>query len=125
MRGWRNKNTLREIQLNIKRQLFENGRTIPISDVDRDRIMGGNEIMSIFYKIVDNDDSLKEKAKIVRSNGLFWTSTADVAVISIIYLHHHLCSSHEVFIRTDRPNSRIDWLIFGVYHQLQLDDTRS
>lgn len=90
LRGWRNKKTLKEINLNIKQQLFEIGRTLPTSDDDKNRIIDGKELMSIFYNIVDNDHSLTEKAKIVRSNGLFWTSTADVAVISMIFTYIYL-----------------------------------
>lgn len=37
----------------------------------------------IFYKIVDNDASLTAKSQLVYSNGIFWTSTADVFLISI------------------------------------------
>lgn len=45
-------------------------------------IKQGNKIINIFYKIIDSDDSLIEKAKRVRFNGLIWTSMMDVVIIS-------------------------------------------
>ncbi|MBL3657732.1 hypothetical protein [Fulvivirga sediminis] len=38
----------------------------------------------IFYNIVDNDASLTAKSQLVYSNGILWTSTADVFLLSII-----------------------------------------
>ncbi|KTT32590.1 hypothetical protein NS201_07415 [Pseudomonas oryzihabitans] len=46
--------------------------------------------MRIFYHLIDNDESLKEKAKLVRDNGLIWSSIADAiwlgALFSFLYL---------------------------------------
>ena len=44
-----------------------------------------NAYMTIFYKIVDGDASLKKKSENVMFNGIFWTSTADIALISIFF----------------------------------------
>ncbi len=41
-----------------------------------------NIIKNIFYFFVDNTESLKEKAKLVRLNGLIWTSFMDLSIIS-------------------------------------------
>lgn len=37
----------------------------------------------IFYKIIDNDQSLSAKSQLVYFNGLLWTSTADMFILSI------------------------------------------
>ncbi|PPC77912.1 hypothetical protein C4K68_07655 [Pokkaliibacter plantistimulans] len=42
-------------------------------------------IMSIYYDLIDHDDSLKEKSLIIKDNGLFWTSSADTALIGCFY----------------------------------------
>lgn len=42
----------------------------------------GSKLMNVFYHFIDSDDSLKEKAKRVRFNGLIWTSTIDLTIIS-------------------------------------------
>ena len=39
--------------------------------------------MNVFYKIIDNDESLREKSNNVRLNGLIWTSTMDIVIISV------------------------------------------
>lgn len=49
---------------------------IDSSSIDKDKLKG------IFYGFVDNDNSLKEKAKRIRLNGLIWTSCMDGTVIS-------------------------------------------
>lgn len=41
--------------------------------------------MTAFYNVIDNDESLKRKGENVRFNGIFWTSTADSALISILF----------------------------------------
>jgi hypothetical protein len=43
----------------------------------------GRKLMNIFYYFIDRDPSLKEKAKIVRLNGLFWTSAMDGTIIGL------------------------------------------
>jgi hypothetical protein len=40
---------------------------------------------NIFYKITDNDETLKRKVELVYFNGIFWTSSADLCLISLIY----------------------------------------
>jgi len=44
----------------------------------------GRRLMHIFYHFIDYDKSLSEKAKGVRFNGLIWTSTVDLTIISAI-----------------------------------------
>lgn len=42
----------------------------------------GSKLINIFFYFIDNDASLKEKAKIVNFNGLIWTSLMDLLIIS-------------------------------------------
>ncbi|GAI01812.1 unnamed protein product [marine sediment metagenome] len=42
----------------------------------------GSKLINIFFYLIDNDASLKEKAKIVNFNGLIWTSLMDLLIIS-------------------------------------------
>lgn len=45
-------------------------------------LRNSRKLIIIFYNLVDNDESLKEKAKSVRLNGLLWTSCFDIMIIS-------------------------------------------
>jgi GH18 family chitinase len=49
-------------------------------------IWDNESYMRVFYNIIDNDESLKQKANLVRFNGIFWTSSADIFIISLIYM---------------------------------------
>lgn len=74
---------LKKVQNNIKNKLLnpfkENLTSDQIKELKKDR-----KLMHIFYNFVDSDTSLTEKAKRVRFNGLIWTSTIDLAIISIL-----------------------------------------
>ncbi len=45
----------------------------------------GKTANSIFYNIVDNDSSLSEKVKIIRFNGVIWTSFIDASTICFLF----------------------------------------
>ena len=47
-----------------------------------DYLRDGQRLLIIFWHFIDNDNSLVEKAKIVRFNGLIWTSTVDLTIIA-------------------------------------------
>ncbi len=47
--------------------------------------MEGRELMDAFYSLVDSNNTLKERAKLVRNNGLVWSSAADATVIGTIF----------------------------------------
>jgi len=72
----------KKIDLNIKNHIIKL-YTKPISDKDKQFLFQKNRLKDIFYNIVDNDESLKNKAKNVYFNGLIWTSTADLMIISL------------------------------------------
>jgi len=75
-----------QIQDNIKIKITK----VCNDDPDVQRVKGvlikDRTLMHIFYYFVDNDESLKEKAKSVRLNGLFLSSLADLAVISLVMI---------------------------------------
>ena len=41
--------------------------------------------MTVFYRIIDNDESLKKKANNVYFNGIFWTSSADFFLFGLVF----------------------------------------
>lgn len=43
------------------------------------------KIMREFYKIIDNEESLKKKQLNIYFNGIFWSSSADLFLISLVY----------------------------------------
>ncbi|MBH3329648.1 hypothetical protein I5L56_08435 [Pseudomonas oryzihabitans] len=51
------------------------------------------KMMIIFYHLIDNDESLKEKGKLVRDNGLLWSSTADAIWLGLIFSYLYLILS--------------------------------
>jgi len=72
----------KKIDLNIKNHIISlyTGRLL---DDDKQYLYQKNRLKDIFYNIVDNDESLKNKSKNVYFNGLIWTSTADLFIISL------------------------------------------
>lgn len=55
-----------------------------ISAEERKTLKYKDAYMTTFYKVIDNDESLKRKGENVKFNGIFWTSTADISLIFII-----------------------------------------
>lgn len=72
-----------QIQDNIKNTLIK-PFTQQLQDSQENYLKEGRKLMHIFYNFIDNDKSLSEKAKSVRLNGLIWTSTMDLTIISAI-----------------------------------------
>lgn len=68
-----------------------------------------DKFMHVFYKIVDNDESLKRKAAIVYFNGIFWTSTADSFIISSFFFFFYKSDAFSV------PQSFQISRLFGVF----------
>lgn len=78
------RDSLRRIRNNIRDQLlapFEDDDTIAPAAA---RLRKGRTLLHIFYHFVDNDESLKQKAKRVYFNGLIWSTTADVMAVSTV-----------------------------------------
>jgi len=72
---------LNRVQINIKNTLLSAYKQ-PLSKQQQAYLVDGRKLMIIFYNFIDNDNSLKEKAKRVRFNGLKWTSMIDLVIIS-------------------------------------------
>lgn len=91
-RAWSNSKFHYDVNDNIVKRL-----TAPfVSDNEKLANLGWQDIRNTFYRIVDNDETLKMKSKLVMFNGYIWTSVADlraVAVLGIlIFVLSALCS---------------------------------
>ena len=80
------KDAQRKIQTNIKDQLLSACRDDQIIASSSDSLREGNLLIDIFYNLVDNDESLRERAKRVRLNGVLWSSAADLKAISAFFI---------------------------------------
>lgn len=85
-----NRKSHNRITANIKQRLLAMGRTTPTTDEKRQALMAGSALMDTFYSLVDSKDSLKEKGKLVRENGLAWSSIADVTVLGVLFACFYL-----------------------------------
>lgn len=85
IRSLRNDSTHKRINENIKSRLLAEGLTEERTDEEKESVKNSKLLMHVFYHLIDNDESLKEKAKLVRDNGLIWTSTADVAILGCFF----------------------------------------
>jgi hypothetical protein len=56
-----------------------------ITSSQKDYLKKDKRYMHVFYKLVDNDESLKKKTNNVYFNGIFWTSSADLLLISLVF----------------------------------------
>jgi hypothetical protein len=56
-----------------------------IDPIEKKNIWKNKIYMDVFYHIIDNDESLKRRSNLVYFNGIFWTSSADIFLISLIY----------------------------------------
>ena len=72
---------LNRVQNNIKDTLL-NPYKQQLNKQQENYLRDGRKLMHIFYHFIDNDNSLLEKAKRVRFNGLIWTSTIDLTIIA-------------------------------------------
>ena len=74
----------KEIDLNIKNHMIKL-YTKSLTDEQKQFLYKNNRLKSVFYNIIDNDESLKKKQTNVYFNGLIWTSTADLVLISFLF----------------------------------------
>jgi len=72
---------LDRVQNNIKDTLLRPFKK-QLDKQQEDYLRDGLKLMIIFWHFIDNDNSLLEKAKRVRFNGLIWTSTIDLTIIA-------------------------------------------
>ena len=85
IRSIRTDKSYKHITDNIKLKLIEYGLTIKIDRGKIEEIKSSRKLLDIFYYFIDNDESLKEKSKLVKDNGLMWTSTADIAILGCFF----------------------------------------
>ena len=72
-----------QVQENIKNKIL-NASNLKLTSSQWFGLKRDRTLMIIFYSFVDNDESLKEKAKSVRLNGLLWSSFIDLSVLSCL-----------------------------------------
>jgi hypothetical protein len=100
-RGIFNSKSHERITSNIKTRLLNIGRTSPLTDEKRNELLKGRTLMNVFCGLIDSNETLKEKAKLVRKNGVVWGSLADVIVIgtffAVLYIFWWLGSEHTPF----------------------------
>jgi hypothetical protein len=72
-----------QVQENIKDKIL-NASSLKISAENWYKIKRGRAIITIFYDFVDNNESLKDKSKGVRFNGLIWSSFIDLTILSLV-----------------------------------------
>lgn len=70
---------------NIKRRLLDMGRTAPLTPERRTALLSSGQLMLVFYSLVDTNNTLQERAKLVRSNGIVWSSIADAVVLGAVF----------------------------------------
>ena len=71
---------LNKVQINIKDSLL---KPFPdeFDEEEKNSLFENRTLINLFYEFVDNNESLKEKAKLVRFNGLIWTICIDSTII--------------------------------------------
>ena len=84
------KKSLHEIDENIQNKLLQEGLSTPQDTRKEEEIKKTKKLMVIFYNFIDTDESLKEKAKLVRENGLVLSSSADIALIGLFFSYVYL-----------------------------------
>lgn len=75
----------KKIDLNIKNHMIKL-YTKSLTNEQKQFLYKNNRLKNgVFYNIIDNDESLKKKQINVFFNGLIWTSTADLVLISFFF----------------------------------------
>lgn len=80
------RDSLSLIQANIKEKLTAPFLTEDVIAANIESLTRGRQLMHVFYSIVDNDESLKSRTQDVYSNGLLWSTTADVMAVTFIFV---------------------------------------
>lgn len=83
------RSSLEKINSNIKSSLLKPFKDDQEISNKSEALKEGKTLMGIFYSIVDNDNSLKAKAKNVYFNGIFLSSVADLIPISFLAIGMH------------------------------------
>jgi len=81
LRRFASRKSLRRVNNNIKDKLLDPCLKDSLISAAAGNLREGRALMHVFYKFIDRDPTLQEKAKRVRFNGLFWSSVADLTTI--------------------------------------------
>jgi len=94
------------IQENIKEKLLGFCANETLNPTARKHLREGRRLMTVFYHFVDNDESLKEKAKSIRLNGLVMSSIADLMFL--------LCMAIPVYLVAYWAFRRPHYVVMGL-----------
>ena len=99
-----------QVQENIKNKIL-NASNLKLTSFNWFKIKKDRALMNIFYSFVDSNESLKEKAKSVRLNGLMWSSFIDLSVLSCLSALVH----SGIFIFTSKLHHvYLAWIMFCI-----------
>lgn len=101
----------RRIDLNITNSLLKL-YSKELSQEQHNYLKAKRRLKNIFYYFVDIDKSLTVKSQLVYFNGVFWTSTADVFIISTFYSVVYLIAGY--FVLKDVNTWMFGILLAGV-----------
>lgn len=76
---WKPFNT--KVQENIKDTIL-NASNLSLKASDWYKLKSSRAVITVFYDFVDNNESLTDKSKGVRFNGLIWSSFIDLTILS-------------------------------------------
>jgi hypothetical protein len=102
--AWRR--SLRNVNNNIKDRLLAACSEDSTISAAAGWLRKGRTLMNVFYRLVDKDATLREKAKRVYFNGLLWSSVVDVATVGAFGAF--------VYSIAFRLTDRLDQLIIAV-----------
>ena len=100
--------SLSRIQSNIKDRLLNLAGQDVLVKKHAVALRNGDAVMHVFYGVVDHDSSLSEKAKSIYLNGLIWSTTADAAFFSMLFVPVYAAA-----FAFYRQTAHFCWLAFG------------
>lgn len=79
LRSWANSGHHKNVQLNIRTKLLRAGQVTDAGDIST------SKVMNVFYRQIDNDESLKARSEDIMFNGAIWTTLADLVSLSSLF----------------------------------------
>lgn len=80
LRDWANKRYHRRVSENIRLKMIE------IAGLeDKNQYLTWKAVRGVFFFLIDNDKSLKEKSSIAYFDGYMWTTIADIRAVSVSF----------------------------------------
>lgn len=120
------KRSLHKVDDNIQNKLLQEGLVAPQDIQKKEAVKKSRKLMNVFYAFIDADESLKERAKLVRENGLVLTSSADVALIGLFFAYLYLFLSwlydiNTLFLFSGLAIGLIAIISWGLVHSKALE----